>query len=101
LEDPVIEIVSLIPRPTRLELFRLVYKNCNSSPNEVAKILKMNPRQVYFYLSSSKRTIRNYPNDLTTLVVLKVALQLAPIPTKNLLNKTISNFVSLLEKVSA
>ena len=95
------EIAPLLPRNTRIELFKLVYRNCNNSPSEVGRILGMNPRQVYSYLPDSKKSVRNYPNDLTTVTILRAALYLAPNPTKLLVNKTIAILTDLLKKMSS
>ncbi|OYT55315.1 MAG: hypothetical protein B6U77_01985 [Candidatus Hecatellales archaeon ex4484_218] len=72
------QFVSFIPKDERIKLFVNFYREYGFSSREVAKILGINIRRVYFYLPNKKRKIRNYPNDEITYLILKNFLEKNP-----------------------
>lgn len=89
-------LAGFIPKKLRLELFRLVYSSCGSSPTATANAVGIHPRQVYFYLPGRSGRIRNYPDDETTAQILKAALKLARGKTLKLLKLALRQFSRLV-----
>jgi len=88
-------LAGFIPKELRLELFRLVYTKCGSSPTATARVVGINPRQVYFYLPSRTGKIRNFPGDETTARILKAALKVNRGKTLKLLKRASKRFSRL------
>ena len=95
------KIAGFIPKKLRLELFKAVYQQCESSPVATAKAIGLNPRQVYFYLIGKNGRVRNYPNDETTALILRAGLKLIPDKTQAIINEALNSFAELAKHIES
>jgi len=93
------KIAGFIPKKLRLELFKAVYQQCESSPTATAKAIGIHPRQVYFYLIGKNGKVRNYPNDETTTLILRAGLKLTPDKTLAVINEALGSFSELVKQI--
>ncbi len=93
------KIASFMPKKLRLELFKAVYRQCESSPTATAKAVGIHPRQVYFYLIGKNGRVRNYPNDETTALILRAGLKLNPDKTLAVINEAFGIFADLVKQI--
>lgn len=92
-------IAEYLPKKLRLELFMLVYRRCGSSPAATARVLKMHPRQVYFYIPGRRGKIRNFPSDETAAVILDAALKLSRGQALRVVRRALKRFSRLVFKL--
>jgi len=97
--DDVKRLASFIPKSERLALFKQLYELCESNAQKTARILGINPRQIYFYLPNNGRKVRNYPNDETTSLILRAILKKDPTITAQKMNRILGEFTVLLERL--